>query len=591
MILLAVSFGLLGQTEVEDQKLIAGDGEMRAVGVGLDPSREVALERAFEDAINRAVGTLVSSAMVIENDELIKDEIISLSRGFIKEYKITDESAENGMQRIAIIAIVSEKQIGQTLAAKGVEVEYNAGGMFANIDNYEKLAEKEVEFVSTYLEHLKLVKNESIYDYELEVGEPQYQQSHGGGYVIPLTVVSSLNQNAMVIQQNFIQDIDEIAYETVKLVADKVEPYSRELAFFTQGQDKKHQSLNEFTIRPLNTAELNRLRKEGLSVREGKYLDIFEKEFSPYIVVFKTNDGYTVHKFLHARSIELIKEYASMLFPRDMFSIYVSMADSEQDFYGVYCDVDLHLSPFGGPERKGIVKLYHQNKEIGKAPTSNSTFNTFAYIPYQSNILSSSYEYDDSFWSEVGFSGMRDRQGIPDEDNYRNIYSGIIFWNSIRVPKISTSLSVDEDYLKNIQSIKVNSLWQTDLPVVPDFPFRSVELHTHHRSVQKYLSDLSKGESYEQEIDETFFINTRGLEKIRDGKTLLKLTFPYGIQPDLMAGDNLVWANADSHEAGGHIHGCQFYMWRSAENEDEFTVFISFPQIEYTYTCTLVASR
>ena len=53
-------------------------------------SRGAAIEAAQRDAVEKAVGVMIESESTMQNFNLVKDEVLSRSKGFIKTYKIVD---------------------------------------------------------------------------------------------------------------------------------------------------------------------------------------------------------------------------------------------------------------------------------------------------------------------------------------------------------------------------------------------------------------------------------------------------------------------------------------------------------------------
>ena len=52
---------------------------MTVTGVGTDPDK--AVQNAFSQAIEQVVGVLVDADTVVKNDQLIRDEVLTYSRG------------------------------------------------------------------------------------------------------------------------------------------------------------------------------------------------------------------------------------------------------------------------------------------------------------------------------------------------------------------------------------------------------------------------------------------------------------------------------------------------------------------------------
>lgn len=96
-----------------------------------DDSKEEATKVALRSAIEQAYGTFVSANTTILNDELVKDEIVTVASGNIKEYKeIACEQMPNGKTFVTLQATVSISHLVSYAQSKGAETEF-AGAAFA----------------------------------------------------------------------------------------------------------------------------------------------------------------------------------------------------------------------------------------------------------------------------------------------------------------------------------------------------------------------------------------------------------------------------------------------------------------------------
>lgn len=63
---------------------------------GQGPTREAALHAAMRQAVERAVGTLIASQTLVQNNTVLKDEIYAQSQGYIRDYTILSEKQTDG---------------------------------------------------------------------------------------------------------------------------------------------------------------------------------------------------------------------------------------------------------------------------------------------------------------------------------------------------------------------------------------------------------------------------------------------------------------------------------------------------------------
>ena len=183
------------QKKVSDVQLVAtGDGD----------SKEKAIQVALRSAIEQAFGTFVSSNTQILNDELVKDEITSVSSGNIRDYKILSEYENNGKCFVSLQAIVSINKLAEFAKSKGNEAEL-AGNVFLQNKRMKALqisnAQKAVENVKTQMKAMLPF----CFDYAIEVSEPQtvrfvdketgITQEYAYIYEVPIKIIISANDN------------------------------------------------------------------------------------------------------------------------------------------------------------------------------------------------------------------------------------------------------------------------------------------------------------------------------------------------------------------------------------------------------------
>ena len=79
--------------------------EVVVTGDGADADK--ALQNAFSQAIEQAVGVLVDAETVVKNDQLIRDEVLTYSRGYVEKYEVVKRWQEDGLHRATIQAVVA----------------------------------------------------------------------------------------------------------------------------------------------------------------------------------------------------------------------------------------------------------------------------------------------------------------------------------------------------------------------------------------------------------------------------------------------------------------------------------------------------
>ena len=145
------------------------------------------------------------------NDNLVKDEIVSVSSGNIEKYNIISQTEiPNNGYAITLSATVSIEKLTSFAQSKGVEVEFK-GGMFGLKIKLQKLNE-EAEIVaiknltSTCFDLLN-----SIIDFELKVSEPVKAQYREDEFDVEFLITTKANNNFTEFNKYFLETIKKIA--------------------------------------------------------------------------------------------------------------------------------------------------------------------------------------------------------------------------------------------------------------------------------------------------------------------------------------------------------------------------------------------
>lgn len=140
---------------------------------GTGQSKEEAIRNALRSAIEQTFGTFVSANTEVLNDELIKDEIISVTSGNIENYSlISSENTIDGKTIVVVKAIVSIGKLVQFAQSKGASVEL-AGATFAMNMKIRKM-ETNNEYQALFMLRKQMchIAKKGIYDYKVTTEEP-----------------------------------------------------------------------------------------------------------------------------------------------------------------------------------------------------------------------------------------------------------------------------------------------------------------------------------------------------------------------------------------------------------------------------------
>lgn len=314
--------------EKKEQVETLAPDEIQMVVFGEGVTTDEAVKNALLSAIEQNYGTFVSSNTSFINDEIVKDEIATVSSGNIRSYKILNESLTGNIRRVTLEAIVSLGKLASFVQSKGGSAEL-AGAQFAmNM----KIEQAKLENVRMAIEHLKLELAEmfkNCYDYTIKVSEPApFRFKNAGsrsrtpdniteGASINVKVTASFNKNAY--------EAIDYAKKTMKAIlsvasADKKARIDEEIARLVKEKDaglprKKVQKWNgsgpdsklvrtnetdseySFRLKLHNSnlddkiAKLKKERQRLISSEENAYITVIDPSFVTQMFNFYITDG------------------------------------------------------------------------------------------------------------------------------------------------------------------------------------------------------------------------------------------------------------------------------------------------------------
>ena len=94
------------QGEARDVVKVKGTGTGSFYPGDAARSRNEALEAAFRDAVEQASGVFIASETEMNNYDLVKDEVLTRSQGFVRKYTILGEGREQDLYKVVIDAEV-----------------------------------------------------------------------------------------------------------------------------------------------------------------------------------------------------------------------------------------------------------------------------------------------------------------------------------------------------------------------------------------------------------------------------------------------------------------------------------------------------
>ena len=187
LLLLTLAFTITANAQDDKTVTLTVSGQ----GKTQDEAKQVALRSAIEQAF----GTFISSKTEILNDNLVKDEIVSVANGNIQKFEIISEvQIPNGGYATSLKATVSVTKLTSFVESKGVVVDFK-GGLFAENIKLQNLYESN-EFIAVdqICTSAKKMFNQS-FDYDLRVSQPVASKNNGQIFEIKMAIDVNINNN------------------------------------------------------------------------------------------------------------------------------------------------------------------------------------------------------------------------------------------------------------------------------------------------------------------------------------------------------------------------------------------------------------
>ena len=183
-------------TTVTEQKISNTDNKTVTLTVtGTGKTLEEAKLNALRSAIEQAFGAFISYKTEILNDNLVKDEFVSIASGYIQKYNILNEFIlPSGGFNTTLSATVSINKLISFFENKGGIVEFKGGLFSINIKQQilNEKAEEKVIYEMISLLHETLQKS---FNYTIQAGDPKSIDTESRNFEIPLMISATANKN------------------------------------------------------------------------------------------------------------------------------------------------------------------------------------------------------------------------------------------------------------------------------------------------------------------------------------------------------------------------------------------------------------
>lgn len=278
-------------------------------------TEDEAIKTALRSAIEQTYGTFVSANTTLLNDELVKDEIVTISSGNIKEYnKIKSYENTNGQISVVLKATVCISKLVTYAKNKGASTEF-AGASFAmNM----KMLELNKEAEEKALINLLLFIKESLpsaFDRNIQFIDPSiprrfdFYDNGTGRVLLPCTYEPNYAENNNVSDDDMILNKEDINW--AQNVAEKCYEISILISY-----------ANNKNTEPFFSYVKNYLKSISLTEDEREYLEKTGMDFTKYNFYTPDYDDY----YYFRNGSDVIGSFTCQLakiFDKYFFNFYV----------------------------------------------------------------------------------------------------------------------------------------------------------------------------------------------------------------------------------------------------------------------------
>ncbi|MBM3836138.1 MAG: hypothetical protein FJ403_23330 [Verrucomicrobia bacterium] len=181
-----------------------------ATGVGVDADKS--LRNAFRNAVEQAVGLIVDAETVVKNEDVIKDQILTYSDGFVEKFdRVKEGKRDDGLYEVKIKAVVKRRQLIEKLKEEKISVAKIEGeSLFAEVVTKLDAEKNAAKLLEKALDGLPV----NILTATVADPKPRIVQKNDAGVKAMWTVVVGFDYKAY--QENVLPKLREILDATAK---------------------------------------------------------------------------------------------------------------------------------------------------------------------------------------------------------------------------------------------------------------------------------------------------------------------------------------------------------------------------------------
>ena len=434
------SINIFSQTSNEVTLVVSAQGQ----------TMEEAKQNALRGAIEQAFGAFVSSKTEILNDELVRDEVVSVSNGNIKEYKILNQVflEEQKVYLANIQATVSLAKLASFVQSKGFsEIGFDGGGFTMNLKLQRLNETAELEALKNiFIQGLLISKD--MFDRELIVGQPKISKEPGK-YEVPIEISNKLNKNWEVFNEYFRSSLLSISMSANEVASyTSLNKSSYKFIFLKQYDDKQSSRFKFY-----EDTSLFFRNRESLAYLNAFFFKMNTEIFNNFEVIHELDtikvglDYLAEYKFSnnyrnvndwfipYGENVGKLPFNCSSTIEKDVRSNSIAILSQSFDMENVLLNLT-SFSLFGGrihPDRYEWREFEIINKEFLSPNCSESLKNIVAMLLDQNGTLERSFSYSNSDTQKLYFVNNQS------------------FYNS----KLSVNLTFTEEQLEKIKGFKL----------------------------------------------------------------------------------------------------------------------------------------
>jgi len=202
-----------GKKKKGDEKT---NGKIKTVVVeGVGDSSENAVKDAQRNAVNQVVGVLIDSKVMVENDKLIEDKILTFSNGFVKTSKVISQNKTGTLFKVKIEAVVEVTGIENILKKEKLMAtgKTDGGGLLEENERKEEVIKNGAKMIREKMKDFPM----NVLDIQLNEKATKILKNEGGTSTVQYEISVKPNlEKYKVFSKQLVQILEKIAISTTE---------------------------------------------------------------------------------------------------------------------------------------------------------------------------------------------------------------------------------------------------------------------------------------------------------------------------------------------------------------------------------------